>query len=86
MRRYVQHHIEPGFGFPGTIPMEFDGFSETWWDGVEGRQQFFANPYFKDVIIPDEFNFIDMSVTRVLMFDKQVVQIGEDVAPRIFPK
>lgn len=78
IKRYVQHHIEPGTGFPGTQPLDFDGFSESWWDSVEARQKLYAEPSFREQVIADEANFIDMTQTRILMFDKQVVQIGED--------
>ncbi|HEY2257959.1 MAG TPA: EthD domain-containing protein [Variovorax sp.] len=85
IKRYVQHHIEPGRGFPGTQPLPFDGFSESWFESVEARQQMHAHPFFREQVIPDEANFIDMTQTRVLMFDHQVVQIGEDFGARLFP-
>lgn len=83
LRRYVQHHIGPGHGFPGTQPLEFDGFSESWFDSVEARQSLHALAFFQQQVIPDEHNFIDMRQTRVLMFDRQVVQIGEDLAAKL---
>lgn len=79
MRRYVQHHIEPGHGFPGTQPLDFDGFSESWFESVEARQRMHAHPFFQQSVIPDEHQFIDMTQTRTLMFDKQVVQVGDDL-------
>lgn len=84
IKRYVQHHIAPGHGFPGTQPLDFDGFSESWFESVEARQQMHAHPFFRETVVADEHNFIDMAQTRVLMFDTQVVQIGEDFAAKLF--
>jgi uncharacterized protein (TIGR02118 family) len=81
--RYVQHHIEPGQDFPGVVPLDFDGFSEAWFESVEARQRMHADPFFQQRVIPDEHNFIDMAQTRVLMYDTQVVQVGEDTAARL---
>lgn len=84
LKRYVQHHIEPGHGFPGTVPLDFDGFSEAWFESVEARQQMHAHPFFSQQVVADEARFIDMTQTRVLMFDKQVVQVGEDFGAHLF--
>lgn len=85
IQRYVQHHIAPGHGFPGTQPLDFDGFSESWFESVGARQRMHAHPFFSQQVVADEHNFIDMTQTRVLMFDTQVTQIGEDLITHLFP-
>jgi hypothetical protein len=52
---------------------------------VEARQQMHAHPFFREQVVADEHSFIDMTQTRVLMFDRQVVQVGEDLAATLFP-
>ncbi len=85
MRRYVQHHIEPSSGFPGMEALDYDGFSEVWFESIEGRQKMRAEPFFQEELLADEAKFIDLAQTRILMFDRQVVQIGEDLGPILFP-
>ncbi len=85
IKRYVQHHIAPGQGFPSTAPLDYDGFSEAWFESVEARQQMHAHPFFSQTVVADEHQFIDMTQTRVLMFDTQVTQVGEDLVAKLFP-
>ncbi len=84
IKRYVQHHLQPGQGFPGTQSLDFDGFSESWFECIEARQQMHAHPFFREYVVPDECSFIDMTLTRTLMFDQQVVQVGEDFTAKLF--
>jgi hypothetical protein len=76
MRRYVQHHIRPESEFGNTLALDFDGFSEAWYDNAEARRLMRDDPIWKDLVIPDDHRFLDMSRTRTMMFDTQVVQIG----------
>ncbi|MDR5651200.1 EthD domain-containing protein [Ruixingdingia sedimenti] len=80
MRRYLQHHLTPGTGFPGVGALDYDGFSESWWDSLEARQEAHGLEDFKQLVIEDERQFIDMDATRILMFDNQNVVIGTDHA------
>lgn len=86
MIRYVQHHISPssGWGSLGAVGgvgvLEYDGFSESWFESLEARKALHSLPYFQETMIEDERKFLDMDATRILMFDKQVVQIGKDYA------
>lgn len=81
IRRYIQHHVAPNTFFPGVTPLDFDGFSESWFDDAEARRQFLSQPEMQQRIVPDEHNFIDMSATRVQVFDSQLVMIsGKDDA------
>ncbi|MFC4670851.1 EthD domain-containing protein [Seohaeicola nanhaiensis] len=80
LKRYVQHHIRPSSGFSGVGTLDYDGFSEAWFVSEAARKEMHAQPYQTEVMIPDEHEFLDMSATRLLMFDKQVVQIGKDYA------
>lgn len=80
LRRYIQHHLSPNTAWPGLQPLEFDGFSEAWFDSVEHRKRMYAEPLFQKLCPPDEEKFLDLSATRVSMFDTQVVQVGFDIA------
>lgn len=85
IKRYVQHHLQPS-DMGVTVPLGFDGFSETWYESREDREALQACPGFLHEIVPDEAVFLDLSQTRTAMFDTQVVQIGEvlgSVAPSI---
>ena len=74
VRRYVQHHVR--IIAPGrNRSMDFDGFSEVWFDSKEDSVSFASEPYFLETIVPDEAMFLDPSRTMVLMRDKQSVQI-----------
>ena len=77
VKRYVQHHFVPSTGWPNMGSLDYDGFSESWFESAETRKELHALPAFR-AIVEDERTFIDMSATRILMFDHQVVQIGKD--------
>lgn len=79
IKRYVQHHLQPS-DMGTTLPLEFDGFSETWYESRADREALQACPGFLNEIVPDEAVFLDLSQTRTAMFDTQVVQIGEILA------
>lgn len=76
--RYVQHHCQPSSGWPGVGDLEYDGFSESWFESLEARREMHNLEYFRNEMIEDEKKFLDMDATRILMFDEQVVQIGKD--------
>jgi uncharacterized protein (TIGR02118 family) len=76
IRRYVQHHIRPNDAFEGVMPLEFDGFSEVWYDSVAARKEMLDDPVLGRIMLADEEMFIDMTRTRVSMFDNPVVQVG----------
>jgi uncharacterized protein (TIGR02118 family) len=78
IRRYVQHHCVPSVGWPNVGELDYDGFSETWFDSLEARKEMHALAHFQKELIADEHEFLDMRATRILMFDNQVVQIGKD--------
>lgn len=78
IKRYVQHHCVPSSGWPNVGDLEYDGFSESWFESLEARKEMHALPYFQKEMIEDEHKFLDMEATRILMFDHQVVQIGKD--------
>jgi len=80
LKRYVQHHIKPSTGFAGVGTLDYDGFSEAWFVSEEARKEMHAQPYQTEIMLPDEAEFLDMDATRLLMMDKQVVQIGTDYA------
>jgi uncharacterized protein (TIGR02118 family) len=73
-RKYVQHQLTPNTGSPGAPPLPYDAFSETWFDSMEDRNRMRAEPKYREMIGPDEANFLDS--VRLSMFDDQVVQIG----------
>lgn len=77
MHRYVQHQIAPGV--PGAQPLEYDGFSEAWYESLDARAQLRLDPRFK-IVTDDSPLFLDMSKTSVQMVDTQIVQIGKDHA------
>ncbi|MFC0452176.1 EthD domain-containing protein [Rhodococcus jostii] len=78
IRRYVQHHLRPNPGFPGES-LPFDGFSESWYDSVESRQELWALPLWRDLVIPDEQTFLDTAATRVSVLDSQYTVIGDPI-------
>jgi uncharacterized protein (TIGR02118 family) len=89
MRRYVQHHLQapPSFpnqlppGTPPLVPLDFDGMSENWIDSEDDVRKLLAEPAWQRVLA-DEKNFLDMSATRAMMLDQQVVQLGTGPAVR----
>jgi hypothetical protein len=76
MRRYVQHHIRPESDFGDRLPLEFDGFSETWYDNAEARKLMREDPEWQRLVVPDDHRFLGMSRLRTMMYDAPVVQIG----------
>lgn len=82
IKRYVQHHISPS-DMGTTAPLDFDGFSETWYESRADREALQASIAFRDEIVPDEAEFLDLSHTRTAMFDNQVVQIGDAPGPPV---
>ena len=76
IRRYVQHHLVPNEIFPGLKPLEFDGFSEVWFDSVEDHKKMRAEPVHRQVMIPDEHLFLDMEMTKITVLDNQTYQIA----------
>ena len=74
LSRYVQHHIRPNDSAQSTQPLEFDGFSEVWYERTEDRAKLLAEPFFLEKIVPDEQVFLDMSVVRTSVYDTRVVQ------------
>jgi uncharacterized protein (TIGR02118 family) len=83
LKRYVQHHCVPSSGWANVGELEYDGFSESWFESLESRKEMHALPYFQSEMIADEHKFLDMNATRILMFDNQVVQIGRDYSSEI---
>ena len=78
IKRYVQHHMRPGENWPNVGPLDYDGFSESWWESLESRREMHSLPEFQKDMIDDERQFLDMEATRILMFDTQHVIIGKD--------
>jgi uncharacterized protein (TIGR02118 family) len=76
LRRYVQHHVRPNDSGDKVQALPFDGFSEVWYDNKEDRIKLLAEPYFREMIVPDEAVFLDTTLTRTSAYDTQVVQIG----------
>ena len=76
IRRYVQHQCVPGV--PGVNPLDYDGFSETWFESLEARKQMRDDPRYR-IVAEDTPKFLDQAKT-VQMLDHQVVQIGHDHA------
>ncbi|WP_340314923.1 EthD domain-containing protein [Rhizorhabdus argentea] len=77
IKRYVQHHLRPrNPPIPGAQSLEFDGFSEAWFESAEAREEMHRQTIFKDVMHPDELKFLDPAATRVSMVDVQYVQIA----------
>lgn len=74
-RRYVQHHLSPNTFFQGVTPIEYDGFSELWFDDVETRRKFISDPHFLEQVLPDEPKFIIVSATRTQMVDNPIVMM-----------
>ena len=75
VRRYVQHHIRP---HDGLRPLDFDGISEVWYDNIESANSVRDLPGV-DHLREDEARFLDMTATRAVMLDHQVIQIGSSI-------
>lgn len=75
IKRYVQHHLQPNPA-PGAQALEFDGFSEVWFESPEDRRKMWEQPLFKELMIPDEELFLDLSATRYSMTDNPIIQIA----------
>jgi len=74
--RYVQHHLTSDPGYPVPPGMDFDGFSEAWFETMEDRDALYAIPFFQSAVIDDEARFIDMSATRLMLVDEQRIIIS----------
>jgi uncharacterized protein (TIGR02118 family) len=81
IRRYVQHHIRPNTLSPNIAHLEFDGFSEAWFDSVEAREEMHRQSIFAEIMYPDEAKFLDMTATRYSMLDVQHTIIGAEAQP-----
>jgi uncharacterized protein (TIGR02118 family) len=76
IRRYVQHHLEPSTIFLNVDPLGYDGFSELWLDSAEDLVEMRSQPIHKELFIADEYRFLDMSMTKIAVLDKQSYEIG----------
>jgi uncharacterized protein (TIGR02118 family) len=63
--RYEQHHAAPENGDVGGL--EFDGFSVMWFRGLEDLQAMRADPDYRDLVVRDGDNFLDMTAAKVLL-------------------
>jgi uncharacterized protein (TIGR02118 family) len=73
--RYVQHHLTPEPHHSAPDAMAYDGFSEGWFKSAESFDELRALPFFVNECIEDERKFLDMSATRWVVLDEQVVII-----------
>lgn len=73
--RYVQHRLAP---MPDSerSAFDFEGFSEVWVRDLNALKTLTDLPWIREVLIPDEERFIDMSAKRISLLDDQVIQIG----------
>lgn len=76
LARYVQHDLRRNDAQPSFGTLDFDGMSEVWYKEGADRAALLAEPYFTDVVVPDEANFIDMTQTRYSMYSQPIVQLG----------
>ncbi|KAI1039439.1 hypothetical protein LB505_002602 [Fusarium chuoi] len=70
--KYSQYHSTPELRdllrVPGAAPvLEFDGAAEFWVPTMETFQAMGSDPFYRDVITPDENNFIDHSSMRMIV-------------------
>ena len=71
IRKYVQCHTLKDEYLKGEV--SFDGTAELWFDSVEDKDLFFADPdYLKD-IQPDEGLFADMSRTAFFVTEEEPI-------------
>lgn len=73
IRKYVQHQLEDAPIMPAVVSLGFDGFSETWVDKLEDYMAMRNETAFKELMGPDAHLFIDMTASRVMMYDTPVV-------------
>jgi uncharacterized protein (TIGR02118 family) len=63
--RYEQNHTAPeNAGIDGD---DFDGISVMWFRSVDDVHALRANPEYRDVVVTDGANFIDLPATKVMM-------------------
>jgi hypothetical protein len=73
IRKYVQHQLEDAPIMPAVVSLGFDGFSETWVDKLEDYMAMRNETAFRELMGPDAHLFIDMTASRVMMYDTPVV-------------
>ncbi len=76
MKRYIQHHLRPQTDFEDVQSLDFDGFSETWFENAEARRQIVENPDFVAKVREDDKILLDLTKVRTIMYDQQIVEIG----------
>lgn len=72
VRRYVVSHKAP-VDLPGLPPLEFDGYSELWFDDMAGLQAVFQDPEYHTKVSPDDARFLDLPGCRFLLTTEHVV-------------
>ena len=74
IKKYVQCHTLQDEYQQGEVA--FDGTAEIWFDNVEDKDAFFADPDYLRDIQPDEARFADMS--RTVFFVTEEVPVFDD--------
>ncbi len=69
VRKYIQGHSVPG-SVPGFPPPPCDGIAEMWLDSVEDIGKLFSSSGYRDIIHPDELEFLDLPNCVILVVEE----------------
>lgn len=66
--KYVQSHTQPDwFPFLAGDGPRYDGVAEVWCESVDDARKMFEEPKFRELVTPDEKEFLDLSGTVILL-------------------
>lgn len=61
VRKYVQSHtISDSVPGVATLPSQFDGVAELWFDSLADVAKAYSEPRFHEVLLPDGLKFFDV--------------------------
>ncbi|TDN69990.1 EthD domain-containing protein [Paraburkholderia sp. BL10I2N1] len=71
VRKYVQSYAL--WNGDALEEPAFDGAAELWFDSIDDKDRFFADPDYLDGVRPDEIRFADMSRTVFFLTEENQV-------------
>lgn len=70
VNKYTVSHPVTAEGYPAPA---YDGLTEIWFESWEDHDAFFASKNYKELVNPDEGEFIDMNSVAVMVTEERVV-------------
>ncbi|AEW99045.1 EthD domain-containing protein [Streptantibioticus cattleyicolor] len=70
VKKYTVSHPVPAEGYPSPA---YDGLTEIWFESWADHDAFFTSGNYRELVHPDESEFIDMDSVAVMVTEETVV-------------